>query len=216
MHFGAWLPVWAWADDAAWQRLIDWINENCHNKGGRLIVTPKLANQLKNPEGLRKIAHGVARQDASGAGTGSKWTPGASPIIVVWPEERTVQRCVRMVAGLPEQSIILLEQAVTDDAPSFQGWASAVRAFNAGDDDHEPPNPNLTENLGDILTNYENELTGAPGAGTYGSSEVLLREKLQAVHADHYDADFVITYAIALGYQGDLKRLRQHYAAAGK
>jgi hypothetical protein len=207
MHSGAWLPVWAWAeDDPAWDRLIGWINENCHNAPGRLIVTPKLGNPLNNHAGLRRIEGGT-RQDEQGRGPGSNWVPGSGPIIIVWPLERTVQRCVQMVAGLdPQQSIILLEQAV-NDAPSFEGWATAVGAFDASTGGNRNPDPQLTEQLDHIFTWYENELTQPPRAGA-------LRDKLREVRAAGYDQDFIVTYAIAMGYGGNLTNLRQHYHAA--
>jgi hypothetical protein len=34
------------------------------------------------------------------------------------------------------------------------------------------------------------------------------------VSAGGLDEDFVVSYAIALGYQGDLGRLRRHYSVA--
>ena len=227
MHTGACLPVWGWVSDAAWNRVIDWINDNCDNAESRLIVTPNLGNRLEAPAGLKAIADGAARQNAQGNSRGPSWAPGDGLIVIVWPQERTVQRCVQMVAGLPEPSIILWEQAVTDDArgygnrsalaTTFQGWASAVGAFNAADDQSEPIRTDLEEQLDDILTNYENELALAPtsASSAYPNSAPILREKLQAVRAGGYDEDFVVTYAIALGYPHDLKKLRRHYSAAG-
>jgi len=213
MHSGAWLPVSAWDDSGAWKRLIDWINKDCPNVGGRLIITPTLFDRLNGPDGLRRIAKGAARVDAHGNGRGRLWEAGDGPIVVVWPEERTVQNCVRTVAGLPQQSIILLEEAVPD-AQSFRGWASAVGAFNAEKGQHEHSHPDLEEQLDTILTGYENELALAPISRAYTTSAAILREKLQAVSAGGFDEDFVVTYAIALGYQGDLERLRRHYSAA--
>jgi hypothetical protein len=35
-----------------------------------------------------------------------------------------------------------------------------------------------------------------------------------AILASGFDEDFVVTYVIGLGYQGDLGRLRRHYSAA--
>jgi hypothetical protein len=72
----------------------------------------------------------------------------------------------------------------------------------------------LDEQLDNIFTCYENELALAPASRAYRNSAPILREKLQAVRAGGYDEDFIVTYAIALGYQGDLQRLRQHYSAA--
>jgi hypothetical protein len=213
MHSGAWLPVSAWGDSGAWKQLIDWIIKNCPDSGGRLIITPTLADRLNSPDGLRRVAKGAAHVDAGGNGPGRVWGAGDGPIVVVWPEERTVQNCVRTVAGLPRQSIILLEQAVPG-AQSFRGWASAVGAFNAQTGEHEHSYPDLDEQLEAIFTNYENELALAPTSRGYPNSAPALREKLQAVHAGGYDEDFIVTYAIALGYQGDLGRLRRHYSAA--
>jgi hypothetical protein len=213
MHSGAWLPVSAWGDSGAWKRLIDWINKNCQSIGGRLIITPTLADRLNSPDGLRRVAKGALRVDVRGNGPGRLWGAGDGPIVVVWPEESTVQNCVRTVAGLPQQSIVLLEQAVPG-AQSFRGWASAVGAFNAETGEHEHSYPDLDEQLDAIFTGYENELALVPTSRAYPTSAAILREKLQAVSAGGFDEDFVITYAIALGYQGDLGRLRRHYSAA--
>ena len=107
----------------------------------------------------------------------------------------------------------MLEQAVLN-AQSFQGWASAVGAFNAETGQYEHSYPDLDEQLDAILISHENELALAPISRAYATSAAILREKLQAVSAGGYDEDFVATYAIALGYQGDLERLRRHYSAA--
>lgn len=112
-----------------------------------------------------------------------------------------------MVAGLePRQSIILLEQAI-NDYPSFEGWATAVGAFDAGAGENRRPDPQLTEQLDHIFTWYENELMRPPRAGA-------LRDKLGDVRDAGYDQDFIVTYAIAMGYGGNLNNLRQHYHAA--
>jgi hypothetical protein len=122
---------------------------------------------------------------------------------------------VRNVAGLPNQSIILLEQA-RDGSPSFQGWADAVGAFNADTGETEHPNPDLDEQLDQIFTWYENELGMSPASAksAYGSSADVLKQKLKALRASGYDDDYIVSYAIALGYPGDLKRLREHYQRA--
>jgi hypothetical protein len=212
MHFGAWLPVWAWADDHAWDRLIEWADDNCDNFADRLIVTPRLGNQLESPQGLKKITQGKARINSQQAST---WVGGGRPVVFVWPEERTVQKLVCNVAGLPNQSIILLEQA-HDGFPSFQGWADAVGAFNADTGENEHTNPDLDEQLGQIFTWYENELGMSPASAksAYGSSAEALQEKLKELRASGYDEDYIVSYAIALGYPHDLKRLRKHYQAA--
>jgi hypothetical protein len=74
----------------------------------------------------------------------------------------------------------------------------------------------LDEQLDHIFTQYENELSLSPASAksSYGSSVDVLRRKLEDVRASHYDEDFIVTYAIALGYQGNLAKLRQHYEAA--
>jgi hypothetical protein len=59
-HSRVWLPVWSWADDAAWSRLIDWAEGNCENFADRLIVTPG-GNPQGDPQGLNAIAEGKTR-----------------------------------------------------------------------------------------------------------------------------------------------------------
>lgn len=140
MHSGAWLPVWAWADNDAWNRLIDWAEDNCDNYADRLIVTPQRGNRLESPQGLKTIAQGGHRLDARQART---WVKGHRPVVVVWPIQRIVQRLVCNLGGLPNQSIILLEQAASVDAQSFQGWAAAVGAFNADTGENEYSIPEL-------------------------------------------------------------------------
>jgi hypothetical protein len=213
MHSGAWLPPSAWADENAWDRLICWIEEHCEYFDLRLIVTPQLNDQLNKPDGLRKLAHDALRQNARGDGSGRNWRAGDGPIIIVWPREPIVKKWVQKVAGLNRQRIILLEQS-RPSFPSFQGWATAVGAFNAATGNYEQPIDQLDAQLNQIFTWYENELNGAPTSRTYGVSHDLLRGKLRAVADAGYDEDFIVTYAIALGYPGNLQKLRQHYAAA--
>jgi hypothetical protein len=218
MHSGAWLPRSAWTDDESWDRLIDWIGENfSENIDLRLVVTPRLDDRLDSPDGLSRIADDALRQNARGQGIGRNWLPGDGPIFIVWPQESTVRKWVRELAGLPEpELIVLLEQEVPGQRlPTFQGWATAAGAFNAATGENEQPNPELTERLDDILTSHENELALGPASTllAYPNSAPKLREKLRAVSAD-YDEEFIVTYAIALGYPGDLQRLRQHFRAA--
>jgi hypothetical protein len=178
---------------------------NCQNLSDRLIVTPKLANQLSTPDGLRVIANGAARQDAHGAGPGRNWD-GAAPVIAVWPQERIVQRCIDLAH---RQTLILLEQAVTSDATSFQGWACAVGAFNAETGRNEQPDPALAALLDNIITGFENELAGPPS----GPGAEFLHERIRELPTGP-DEDFIVTYTLALGYTGDITRFRQHYRSA--
>jgi hypothetical protein len=117
---------------------------------------------------LKTISQGKARLNAQQA---SAWVEGGRPVVVVWPQERTVQRLVCNVAGLPNQAIILLEQAFSVDAQSFRGWAAAVGAFNADTGENEHPISELDEQFGHIFTQYENELGMSPTSAksTYGS-----------------------------------------------
>jgi hypothetical protein len=203
MHSGAWVPVWAFGEDYAWGNLLGWLNDNCDNRS-RLVVTPKLASNLNNHAGLQAIANGAARQDAQGRGPGKNWVVGSGPIFIVWPDEATVQHWVGMTAGLPNQSIILIEQAITDDAVSFEGWATAVGAFDTAEGEYMAPNTHLLAEVSAILTDYENELTAVPKPGP-------LRDRMLELGNDRHDTDFIVTSAIALGYQGNLKLLRRHY-----
>jgi hypothetical protein len=215
-YSGAWLPPSAWSDDDAWDRLIDWIAERGESTNIPLIVTPHL-HTLERPAGLARIAERAERQDEHGRGPGRKWRAGDGPIVIAWPKETTVQNWVRDIGGLNRQSIILLEEETGDTRlKDFRGWATAVRAFNAATGKEEKALPDVTDLLDSILTNYENELHLSPSsaASSYPSSTYVLRKKFQTLIADDYDADFVVTYAIALGYQGPLHRLRDHFSAA--
>jgi hypothetical protein len=216
MRSGAWLPRSAWADEDAWDRLINWINENSRDADIRLIVTPQLDNSLDNPRGLRTIADNAERQNEHGRGS-RNWLAGDGPIVIVWPKLNTVQNWEQNVAGLSGQSIILLEEEKSDPRlPSFRGWATAVGAFNAATDRNEEPYPWLTGVLDDVFTSYENELALSPASASdvYPTSTHILRQKLQELREHGYDEDFIVTYAIGLGYQGNLQRLRDHYNAA--
>jgi len=215
-YSGAWLPPSAWSDGEAWDRLIDWMHNYCENFDLRLIVTPNL-DPLSGPDGLRRIADKAERQNEHGQGPGRNWQVGDGPIVIVWPKEKTVQKWVRDVGGLARQSIILLEREIADTRfKNFRGWATAVGAFNAATGKKDEPLPGLCDLLDSILTAHENELHLSPSsaASAYPTSAHLLRQKFQALIADGYDEDFVVTYAIALGYPGPLHRLRQHYSAA--
>jgi len=214
MHSGAWLPPSAWADADAWDRLIAWIRDHSSSEAFdlRLVVTPQLDSQLGNPEGLRTLAEGAERQNARGDGS-RQWSAGDGPIIIVWPEEKTVSKWAQAVTGLNEQSIVMVEQPVPK-LPTFQGWATAVGAYNAGAGKDQQPIAGLDQRLDEILTWYENELASPPRVRPYGASHDVLRGKLQDLAADGYDEDFIVTYAIGLGYVGSLPLLRRHYAAA--
>lgn len=213
MHSGAWLPPSAWTDGAAWDRLLDWMQDHLRETYDlRLIVTPQLQDRLGHPNGLRILTDDAERQNARGDGTTS-WRPGDGPVVIVWPQEPTVQKWARAVAGLNKQRLILLEQGLPGFR-TFQGWAVAVGAFNAATGEHEQQIPELDGQLDELFTWYENELAGAPSATTYGPTHELLRGKLKAVAALGHDEDFIVSYAIGLGYTGNLQRLRQHYASA--
>lgn len=215
-YSGAWLPRSAWSDDAAWDRLTEWLEEHCKGADIPVIVTPHL-DSISRPAGLVRIVESAERQNEHGQGPGRKWRAGDGPIIIVWPKETTVQAKVTQVSGLANQSIILLEEETGDTRlKNFQGWAAAVGAFNAATGKEEKTHPELPELLDSILANYENELHLSPGsaAASYGASATVLRNKFKALATNGYDADFVVTYAIAMGYQGPLHRLREHFSAA--
>lgn len=48
-----------------------------------------------------------------------------------------------------------------------------------------------------------------------GRHRDLTQSRLSQLHAAGLDQDFVVTYCIALGYRGDVKRLREHCGVAG-
>jgi hypothetical protein len=212
----AWLPRSAWTDNNAWRRLTHWISENSPHEAIPLIVTPQLDNSLNSPDGLRQMADNAERQNEHGHGS-KNWMAGDGPIVIVWPRAQTVQRRMQEVAGLSGQSIILLEQETSDPHfPSFQGWANAVGAFNAATDKAENSHPWLAEMLDDVFTSYENELALSPASASaaYPPSAHVLRGKLKGLRTDGYDEDFIVTYAVGLGYQGNLARLREHYRSS--
>jgi hypothetical protein len=202
-HRGALLPASARLDAEAGMRLAGWINDNVPSLGRRVVVTPNLSNRVDTPRVAASLARGAARQNERGIG--DTWTWSSGPVIAAWPTERTLQRCVPMAI---DQTLIVLDW---NSRPPFDGWAAATGAYNAATDTSTPILDRALHDEFVGMLEWDRELVGSARTGR---DRGLPQAHLRALRAAGLDEDFVVTYAIALGYTGDLKRLREHYRAA--
>ncbi|BCI87640.1 hypothetical protein PJK45_02955 [Mycobacterium kansasii] len=202
-HRGALLPASARLDAETGKRLAGWINDNVPSLGRRVVVTPLLSNRVDTPRVAASLAKGAARQNERG--NGDAWTWGSGPVVAAWPTERTLQRCVPMAI---DQTLIVLDW---NSRPPFEGWAAATGAYNAATDKSTPLLDRALHDEFVGMLEWDRELVGSARTGR---DRGLPQAHLRALRAAGLDEDFVVTYAIALGYTGDLKRLREHYRAA--
>jgi hypothetical protein len=202
-HRGAVLPASARLDAEAGKRLAGWINDNVPSLGRRVVVTPNLSNRVDTPRVAASLAKGAARQNERG--NGDAWTWSSGPVVAAWPTERTLQRCVPMAI---DQTLIVLDW---NSRPPFDGWAAATGAYNAATDENTLLLDRALRDEFVGMSQWDRELVGSARTGR---DRGLPQAHLRALRAAGLDEDFVVTYAIALGYTGDLKRLREHYRAA--
>ena len=202
-HRGAVLPASARLDAEAGKRLAGWINDNVPSLGRRVVVTPNLSNRVDTPRVAASLGKGAARQNERG--NGDAWTWSSGPVVAAWPTERTLQRCVPMAI---DQTLIVLDW---NSRPPFDGWVAATGAYNAATDENTPLLDRALHDEFVGMSQWDRELVGSARTGR---DRGLPQAHLRALRAAGLDEDFVVTYAIALGYTGDLKRLREHYRAA--
>jgi len=164
----------------------------CRASAG-VVVTPNLSNRVDTPRVAASLAKGAARQNERG--NGDAWTWSSGPVVAAWPTERTLQRCVPMAI---DQTLIVLDW---NSRPPFDGWAAATGAYNAATDENTPLLDRALHDEFVGMSQWDRELVGSARTGR---DRGLPQAHLRALHAAGLDEDFVVTYAIALGYTGDL------------
>jgi len=202
-YTGAWMPSGARFDEDAGSRLASWVvDDNWDRYDDHVIVTPQMNNSISEPPILAALAENVSwvspRTDRR-----ESW---GCPVVAAWPTEETLAYCVRRAT---KSSLLVFEWG---QAPSVRGWASAVQAF---DSQTGEPTPGLEPALHEVFVAllYDDEYL-REGAKK-GPHRDLTQRRLGQLHAAGLDQDFIVTYCIALGFSGDMPRLRQHCDAAG-
>ena len=202
-HTGAWMPFDVLHDSDASARLAGWIADNWKsNFDDRVIITPqKSGNSVDTTELLRVLADGAPwvspRTDRGGHG---------GPVVAAWPTEEMLAHCVTRADN---SSLVVFEWG---NAPAVLGWATAVQAFNAETGEATPP---LSPELHDVFVNMlfrDDYLREGAKAGRHRQ---ITQDYLRELKEAGLDLDFVVTYLIALGYHGDMRRLREHCEVAG-
>jgi len=200
-HRGAWLPSEFKLDDDANRRLAMWIKENIGEDEyrKRVIFTPSTRDEISSPKVLAALARNAPR-------IGSR-NPGAynhGLVVAAWPRESELQESV---GRAKDQTLIVFPWGNL----CFDGWATAVGAYNAGTG--EPTAP-LAEELDDEfhgLLFTDRELSSG---ALRGRDRHIPQASMRIFQKAGLDEDFVVTYCLALGYLGDHKNIRNHYRAA--
>ncbi|MBS4730574.1 hypothetical protein MSM1_20375 [Mycobacterium sp. SM1] len=201
-HSGAWMPFRARHDDSAANRLATWVAANWQDSyDRRIIITPQITNNFINdPDILAELAAGVPwvsprtdREDRGG------------PVVAAWPTEETLAYCVQRARN---SSLLVFEWG---SAPNILGWATAVQAFNAETGESTPP---LDAELHDVFKTmlfYDDYLSEGAKRGRHRD---ITQQRIRRLKDAGLNADFIVTYCIALGFTRDTRRLREHYRAA--
>ncbi|WP_212808074.1 MULTISPECIES: hypothetical protein [unclassified Mycolicibacterium] len=201
-HRGAWLPSEFMDDDDANRRLAIWIKENIGDDEyrNRVIFTPLKSNETSSPKVLAALARNAPNVASRNPG------PHRHGLVVAaWPREPQLQECV---GRAKDQTLIVFQWG---DYLSFDGWATAVQAFNAGTGEPTPPlDEELDEEFRSLLMSSRELSSGAQR----GRERHIPQSSMAVFKSAGLDEDFVVTYCIALGYLGDTKNIRNHYRAA--
>lgn len=201
-HRGAWLPSEFAHDDAANQRLVTWIKDNvsADEIKNREVVTPRKSDEISSPKVLASLARGAYR---SGSRDHAVYRHGL--VVSAWPREPQLQECVGRAR---DHTLVVFPHG---DSLSFEGWATAVGAFNAGTGEAtEPLDEELDDEFHGLLYTDRELSSGA----LRGRERLIPQASMTMFKSAGLDEDFVVTYCIALGYLGDHKNIRNHYRAA--
>lgn len=198
----AWVPFEARMETITGKRLAKWLNENeRRDQGKRVIMTPqKSGNAIDNPPVLAALAAQSAWVSAR-----SDTVPWGGPVVAAWPSAESLIKCVSRVG---EATLTVFEWG---KAPGVLGWATATGAFNAATGEPTPPlEPSLHDEFESMLF-LDDRLSSAPKSGR---DRRYVHESMRTFHRAGLDADFVVTYCIALGCTRDPRRVREHYRVA--
>lgn len=196
-HRGALLPAGARDDSDANGRLIDWINSNCVDLGQRLTIIPRRNTPLNaNPTLQRFSSRGVVD-----IARNRPHSPGG-PVLSAWP---TISDMAQAIQATPrDQTLVCLEWS-----ESFEGWASAVGAYNAATDEIEAALDDELVKDFEYLLMWDTEILG-------GTKRGRGRERIHPTIRGLKDAglseQFVATFALGLGASsGVAEHLLLHY-----
>jgi hypothetical protein len=202
-YTGAWMPFDARFDEDAGSRLATWVMDNWERDYDQhVIITPQTTNNsISEPPILAALADGAPwvspRTDHENWGI---------PVVAAWPSEETLAYCVQRAHNT---SLVVFEWA---NVPTVRGWATAVQAFNA---ETGEATPKLEPALHDVFVMLLFDDDYLREGAKRGRHRELTQGRLGQLRAAGLDQDFVVTYCIAMGYRGDIKRLREHCNEAG-
>lgn len=202
-HVGAYMPWESMYDDAAGERLREWIRANVSK--GDLQRRAVIAHQKGDGVGGHpKILADLARNAPLHSGR-SRGSANHGLVIAAWPREPELQLCI---SRAHDNTLILFQWG---DSPSFAGWATAVGAFNAATGE---PTPHLDSELDEefrCMLMYDREIR--EGA-KMGPQRQIPQSSMSIFKEAGLDEDFVVTYCLGLGYRGDHQQIRYHYREA--
>lgn len=190
-------------DSDAGDRLRGWIRENvdADHLTKRVVITPqKSGNAIDDPPILAALARNAPWHGSRNPG------PSRHGLVVsAWPLEPTLQLCISRAHN---STLVVFQWG---NRLQLDGWATAVRAFNAATGE---PTPALDEELDKefrYLLMYSSEL----GQGAQkGEQRHIPQASMSTFKRAGLSENFVVTYCIGLGYSGDHRNIRNHYQAA--
>lgn len=197
-HRGALLPKSVMTDDAACNRLVNWIRDNCGDLAHRLTLLPQTTTPLTGNSVLRRFARTGSRVESYRSHGHSE----GGPLLAAWP---TPEDMARAISAVPrDQVVICLEWS-----ESFEGWASAVGAYNAEIDQIQPPLEDDLAGEFEYLLMWDSEiLEGAKR----GRGRDRIHPTIRTLKDAGLSEQFVMTYALALGASGNVaEHIAKHY-----
>jgi hypothetical protein len=202
-HSGAWMPWDVMYDDAANKRILGWVRENVDREQvrKRVIITPqKSGNFIDSPPALAALARGAPWHTGRNPGTSQHGL-----VVAAWPMEPELRLCI---SRAHDATLVVFPWG---PRINFEGWATAVGAFNAETGESMTPlDEELDEEFRTMLM-YSSELGQG---GKRGEQRHIPQSSMTVFKQAGLSEDFVVTYCICLGYQGDHQNIRNHYRAA--
>ena len=124
-HTGAYMPWGTMYDDAAGERLREWIKANVEKSDlqRRAVITHRKGDSVTNSP---KILAALARNAPVHSGR-SPGTANQGLVIAAWPRESDLELCI---SRAHDNTLILFQWG---ESPSFAGWAAAefVKMFES-------------------------------------------------------------------------------------
>ncbi|MBY4212969.1 hypothetical protein HQO46_16435 [Rhodococcus fascians] len=199
-HRGAWMPAGV-PDDESENRLIEWVANNVDMLRLRVTLLPSAQTSVERHRFLKAFAgKGTTSSHRSFVGSSA-----GGPVTAAWPTETHMYKAIR--ATPRGQVLVCLDSGF----PSFEGWACAVRAFNARTGETEIPLEAGLLAAVETLLFWDREIGGG---AQRGEGRDRIHAPLRDLIAAGLSEDFVATYCLALGLHDFLlPKLRNHYQA---